>query len=98
MKLKTIWSLEAIYEFEAICEYWDKRNNSNLYSRKLFKLTQEVIKIIEKHPKLGVNSNSANIKMRLVENNYYLIYKICDEHIEILKFWDTRQNPKKRKF
>lgn len=95
MKLKTIWSLDAIYELEDICEYWDKRNKSNLYSRKLFKLTQVAIKIIEKHPKLGVNSNSANVKMRLVENNYYLIY---DEHIEILKFWDTRQNPNKRKF
>lgn len=36
--------------------------------------------------------------MRLVESNYYLIYKIGKEQIEILKFWDTIKNPEKREF
>jgi hypothetical protein len=98
MKLKARWSLEALDEFEEIYEYWIKRNKSNTYLRKLWNLTNKAIQIIEIDPMLGIQTNQENVRMRLIANNYYLIYKIGQDYLEILKFWDVRQNPSKNEF
>ena len=98
MRLKTVWSLEAISEFEIFYNYWIEKNGSDTYSKKIWYRINKAVEIIEVNPKLGIPTNHSDIKMRLILSNHYLIYKIRKESIEILKFWDVRQNPHKNRY
>jgi toxin YoeB len=94
----TVWSIEAATEFEAISEFWTLNNNSNAFSVKLWKVTNKAVEVIEINPLIGVKTNVQNVRMKLVTRDYYLVYKILSSHIEILKFWDVRQNPSSNPF
>jgi len=96
--LKVVWSLEAIDEFDDIYKYWIEKNKSNNFSNKLWNLTHRAILIIQKNPALGIQTNESKTRMRLIAKNYYLIYKIKQDQLEILKFWDVRQNPRKNDY
>lgn len=98
MKIEIRWSLDAVEEFEEVYDYWITNNNSQTYSKKLIGHLKRNIELISRNPNLGINTQINSVKMRLVEKNYYIIYKIESDHIQILKFWDTRQNPNKNKF
>ncbi len=98
MTFSVVWSLEAIEEFDNIYEYWILKNNSDKFSKKLWILTNSAIQTIRRNPELGVKTNNSTIRMRLVAQNYYLIYRIKNDLLEILKFWDVRQNPIKNQF
>jgi hypothetical protein len=49
--------------------------------------------MIEKYPKLGVQTDIQNIRVQR-ENNYAIFYEIKNDVVEILSIWDCRQNPK----
>lgn len=96
--IKVIWSYNASQELLKITKYWNKRNRSNIYSKKLKLHINISINLIKRNPNIGINSNIKNVKMRLVLQNYYLIYQVSESQIEILEFWDVRQNPIKTIF
>jgi len=43
-------------------------------------------------------TNIANVHEALVTPHNLLIYKIYPKRIDLITFWDTRQNPKKKKY
>lgn len=90
---EVVWSHRAIVELESILEYWHKRNRSYSYPNKILKASDEAIDLIKVRPKIGIETNHRNVKMRLVLNRFYLVYRIQSNVIEILKFWDCRQAP-----
>lgn len=96
--IKIIWSKNAKEELTAIIKYWNKRNNSTQYSSKIRLHIELALKLISDQTKLGLNSNIKDVRMRLILKNYYLIYEINDDEIQVLQFWDVRQNPIKTKF
>lgn len=95
---KIIWSNEAVAQFEQTIEYWTKRNKSGSYSDKIVFRTNEVIKLIVLNPNIGISTKYKSIKMRIVLDRFYVFYRENDEVLEILKFWDTRQNPVRNKY
>jgi len=98
MRTKVIWSKNAKEELLSIIRYWNKRNKSSAYSQKIKFHVELAINLIKKNDRLGIKSNVKKVRMRLVLNNYYLIYEIGIHQIYILHFWDVRQNPIKTKF
>ncbi len=42
-------------------------------------------------------TNKKNVREALVTEHNLLVYKIYPDHISLITFWDTRQNPKKKK-
>jgi len=97
MAKKVIWSTDAYLDKIQIFSYWNNRNKSNLYSRKLDRLFKDTIKSILESPSIGRNTNVENVK-RIIARDYFLIYEESETTLTILRIWDLRQDPNKLKF
>jgi addiction module RelE/StbE family toxin len=96
--IKIFWSKNAKEELTSITKYWNKRNKSTLYSSKIKLHIELALNLITDQTKLGLKSNIKDVRMKLILRNYYLIYQIKNNQIQVLQFWDVRQNPIKTKF
>lgn len=90
------WTQESIDTFNKIIEYleakWTPRDVENFVTS-----ADIVVKFISENPKMFRKTNKKNIREALVTPHNLMIYKIDGEKIDIITFWDTRQNPKKKK-
>ncbi|MGG7036206.1 MAG: type II toxin-antitoxin system RelE/ParE family toxin [Flavobacterium sp.] len=93
---KIIWASTAKVQLFDILEYFNFRNKSKTYSRKLYKKIQLDLNSLLLQPNIGKKANAVNVRGLLVEN-YYIFYELNEKHIIILSVWDTRQNPDKLK-
>jgi plasmid stabilization system protein ParE len=96
--IKVIWSIRSLNELDEILEYWLKRNKSYSYQNKILRESDNAINLIRIYPNIGIKTDHRNVRMRLILDRFYLVYRINQETIEILKFWDCRQNPKSNKY
>ena len=97
MAKRVIWSEDAFHDKVQLFSYWNHRNKSNLYSRKLNKLFKETIKSILRNSTIGRNTNFENVK-RMIVSDYLLIYEESETDLVILRIWDSRQEPVKIKY
>jgi len=88
------WTEFAKSQRKNILKYWNDRNKSQNYSRKLNVFFNEIALMILKKPKIGVKLSDSECRARLIRD-YYIIYLISDKTIEIVSIWDTRQDPEK---
>ena len=93
-KGNVIWTKTAAKQRRAILRYWTLKNKSSSYAEKLIVLINNQLKIIAKFPKIYVQSDFPNIRVSAM-GNFSLYYKINEETIEVVAFWDNRQDPKK---
>ena len=94
MVKQVIWSFKAQSDRKEIVLYWIKRNQSKTYSRKLFRLLQEAVKLIAQHPNIGTPTEFEQVKSKVVRD-YQIFYEEIEDAIYILSIWDTRQDPDK---
>jgi toxin YoeB len=92
MARRLIWSIEARNSRKNIFNYWNNRNKSKLYSRKLNILFNTNLKIVIQLPELGKTTFRADTKFIII-SHFEIIYKITPNEIVVLDIWDTRQNP-----
>lgn len=97
MAKRVIWSEDAYLDNVQIFSYWNNRNKSNLYSKKLNRLFNDTIKSILETPTIGRKTNVENIK-RIIARDYFLIYDENETTLTILRIWDSRQDPNNLKF
>ena len=91
---KIIWSDIAKSEFRDILEFYINRNESATYSLKLLDETEDLLKTLSKSEFIG--RLTSNKKTRVIPMKVYLIfYEIKENTIEIVSFWDNRQDNKK---
>ena len=88
------WATSAKIQRQEILDYWIKRNQSKIYSRKLNKLFNECAEMILLYPEIGIKIPNINCRKRLIKD-FYFIYTITEDQVEIVTIWDTRQNPEK---
>lgn len=94
MVKQIIWSKRAQTDRREIFEYWNKRNKSNLYSKKLNKLFLEAVRLIAEYPEIGKLTDNKNVRIKIVKD-YFIIYEIDKEnYLLILTIWDSRRDPK----
>lgn len=98
MDRRVIWSKRSQNDRKEIFRYWNKRNKSNAYSKKLNKLFKEAIRLIAEYPKIGKITDDKSIRIKIVKD-YLLIYETDDQQgqLVILTIWDSRQDPEKVK-
>jgi len=90
-----IWSQRAKQELIQILDYYNTRNESVAYSIKLIDEIENLLNTLSQSEFIG--RLTANKKTRVVVMKEYLIfYEINRERIEILSFWDNRQDNNKR--
>lgn len=91
MAKQVIWSDRAIDDLLKIFEYWNYRNKSSNYSKKLNELFTKAIALIANHSSIGRPSQIENIRIKIVKD-YLIIYEDTPELIIILTIWDSRRN------
>ncbi len=91
------WTIRATQDKLAIYEYWTNGNKSILYAQKLEKLFNEALKIAAIYPLAGVKTELIDVRIQIVKD-FKLVYRIKENILEVLKVWDSRQNPKNLKF
>lgn len=92
MVRRIIWSKRAEKVFSEILDFYNIRNKSKTYSRKLNSKIKQILNIIIRHPFIGRKTDNENIRV-LIKGKYKIFYRIEPEEIVILLVWDTSQNP-----
>lgn len=87
-----IWTKNSEIQLQNILEYYKTRNQSPIYSRKLYKKIKRELKGVSINPEIGTKTKLKNIR-GLIIDDYIVFYEILENQILILKVWDCRQNP-----
>ncbi len=93
-KRTVVWTETAVKQRRSIFNYWNNRNGSTAYSKKLIKLIAVRIKVIESFPesyKLTIYQGTRISAM----GHFSILYKLTEEQIIVTAFWDNRQDPQK---
>ena len=96
MVKRIIWSKRAQSDRRDIFEYWNQRNKSKHYSRKLNRLFKEAVRLISHYPDIGKPTDDKTARIKIVRD-YLIIYEVQEETLFILTIWDSRQNPERLK-
>ncbi|MGI9191017.1 MAG: type II toxin-antitoxin system RelE/ParE family toxin [Chitinophagaceae bacterium] len=92
MAKRIIWSKSAIENKIQIFTYWNHRNQSKLYSKKLNQQFNAIVQLIQEFPEMGMKTDLGNIRKIMVDH-YAIYYENLEHEIAILAIWDGRQNP-----
>ena len=92
VKRKIIWSPKSKLDLFTILDFYQKRNGTKTYSKKLNSVLRKSIKLLEKNSDIGVMSDILNVR-NLIEGDISIFYEIKSDTIEISAIWDNRQNP-----
>lgn len=95
-KKEIVWSSLAKLQLQNVLEYYFIRNESPTYSVKLLNEVEDLLETLSNSELIGrLTSNKIT---RVVSMKVYLIfYEINGNQIEIVSFWDNRQDVKNRK-
>ena len=84
----------AVKQRNYIFKYWNNRNKSNSYAKKLNESIKERITLLKTYPELGKKTEFKGTRI-ISLGHYSILYKKSGQKIIITGFWDNRQNPKK---
>lgn len=93
MVVRIIWTSTAVNQRRKILNYWNKRNKSKIYSRKLVSEITQRIKFLINNPEVYVKTSFQDIRTATL-GHYNIFYKITAKELIVVAFWDNRQNPK----
>mgnify|MGYP003997374893 CR=1 FL=1 len=90
------WTPKADESFDKVIEYlrneWTQNEISNFA-----KMTLNIIKSISVFPKMFKEDKENNIRIASINKIISLIYREKRNQIELLYFWNNKQNPSKLK-
>jgi len=93
-ELSIFWTNTALKQRNYTFEYWNNRNKSTTYSKKLNLSIKERTDILKTNPELGKKTDFNNTRV-ISLGHYSIFYRKVDLKIIITGFWDNRQNPDK---
>lgn len=98
MALKIKWNKRAKDNFDKILEYLELSFGQQ--TAKVFaKRSYIIIEQLSEYPELGsLEVENKQIRGILITKHNRLFYRITESEIVLLSFFDTRQNPMKRKY
>jgi len=91
-KFKVEWSIEAKLELLDILDFYIKRNQSSVYSKKLNSKISKTTKLLSQNPSIGIKTEIESVRA-LIAGDYQIIYEIIDDVILIIMIWDCRRDP-----
>lgn len=91
-----IWSKLAKLQLANVLEFYVQRNGNSNYSLKILSEVEDLLVTLSKVELIG--RLSSNKFTRVISMKVYLIYyEINGNRIEIVSFWDNRQDIENRK-
>jgi len=98
MNLPLIWSPEAREEYAEILQFLDAEYGTNSALKMLDKV-EAVVERIQMYPRAFPSSTlRSDIRKAVVTPQTSVPYRITDTQIQLLHFWDNRQNPQRMEF
>jgi plasmid stabilization system protein ParE len=94
-KKQVIWSKRANAELVSVLEFFNERNGNSNYSLKILKEVEDILNALSENELMGRLSSDRRTRV-IVMGVYLIFYDITEERIEILSFWDNRQDENKR--
>lgn len=73
MVKQIIWSRKAQTYRKEIFNYWNKKNKSNRYSKKLNELFKEAVRLIAEYPEIGKSTDDKNARIKIFRD-YELVF------------------------
>jgi plasmid stabilization system protein ParE len=95
MEYRIAWLPRAEKRFDEIINYI-KANWSENNAKNFVQYTNQTINLILLNPLLFQESSKKGIREALITKHNLLIYKVKKDEIQLLTFFDNRQNPKKK--
>ncbi|WP_421977049.1 type II toxin-antitoxin system RelE/ParE family toxin [Roseivirga seohaensis] len=96
MNYSVKWLPEAEITYAMVIEYLEENWTANEINSFLNR-TDEVISFISRNPKQYLYSKKKEVYRAVVTKQISLYYRVKLKEIELLVFWDSRQNPAKLK-
>jgi plasmid stabilization system protein ParE len=93
MAVKIIWTNTAALQRRKILVYWNKRNKSTIYSKKLVTEITQRVNFLVNNPNIYIKTDFPNIRASTL-GHYNIFYKITPDQLIVIAFWDNRRNPK----
>ena len=91
-----IWSKLAKLQLSSVLEFYIHRNGNSNYSLKILSQVEDLLETLLKADLIG--RLSSNKFTHVISMKVYLIYyEINGNRIEIVSFWDNRQDIENRK-
>lgn len=91
---RIVWTRVADIQLVGVLEYWNTRNKSSAYSKKLMRAVIKVTDQIANSPNLFRAADFEDARVATVRKNFSLFYRVEEDSIIVLAFWDNRQDPK----
>jgi len=92
MSLKIVWSDKAKSSFTTTVSQIENKWSFNIASD-FVKKANKIIESISNQPYLFPLTHLENVRKAVITKQTTLLYKVHEHHIEILFFWDNRQEP-----
>ena len=91
-----IWSDFAKLQFSNVLEFYFLRNGNANYSLKLVDEVEDLLDTLSKSEFIG-RLTSNKVTRVIVIDVYLIYYEINNQDIEVISFWDNRQDSKNSK-
>lgn len=92
--LTLFWTNTARKQRDHVFNFWNRRNKSTVYSKKLNLAIRQRTDLLRVHPEMGKPTNFKNTRA-VIMSHYSILYQIQAPKIIITAFWDNRDNPEK---
>ena len=92
---KIIWSQRSEEELRGVLEFYNTRNGSTTYSKKLLLSVDKLVGLLPNNKHLGRLSENGGTRV-VVKKEFLIFYEIFKDAIVIVSFWDNRQDIAKR--
>lgn len=92
MAKEIVWTESSVKDRLNIFQFWTQHNNSSSYSNKLENLFNESAKLLAQFPQMGTATDYEDLRVKIIRN-YKLFYRDAPTRIEIIRIWDSRQDP-----
>ena len=97
MALEISYSPQFFDSLEDILNYFDERNGSNRFGKKLLKMIHKQIKLASAMPEIGRLTDFPGVRILFVER-FAIDYQIRDNVILIIDIYSCQTDPEERAF
>lgn len=97
MALNLIFSPQFADSLEEILQFYDERNGSDCYSKKLLKMILRQTSLLKTMPEIGRLTNFPGVRILFVDQ-FGIEYQIREKAILIIDIYSCHTNPNDRMF
>ena len=97
MALEISFSPQFFDSLEAILNFFDERNGSDRFSKKLLKMIHKQILLLKTMPEIGRLTDFPSVRVLFVER-FGIVYQIRDQVVLIIDIYSCETDPDIRTF